>query len=809
MAATPDARPGPEPTLSEPPSLDVDPAPAGADHTARSDQAAHVFLADALLQLASLLDLEACAILIPEADELRPAAAIGLPDDWLAKAPEQDLPDGFESSWSVPLAVPDGRVLGLFVAYSSSPERPDEATLGTARAYGAGVALGLDRLHREAGAAARYQAVVLALSSALDARDEYSGGHTTETTGLALRVGRRLGLAPSELELVCQLALLHDVGKLGIPTDILHKQDDLEPDELSLVRQHPVIGERILSDVSGLAEIAAAIRCGHERWDGLGYPDGLAGEQIPLASRIVFACDAWHAMRSDRPYRPAISTAEAMAQLREGAGKEFDPRVAQALLEVLGDDRPPPACSPSESRDRALSWALAELAEELGAEDLFVFRKIAGTVYSHLGGIGRGAGWAGNIELDSGQERHFRAAIQGDAPLRVSLESAGRIVGPYYGRSAVIVPCGEETVVVFGSAAETLATAPIEDALRLADRARALVTGVSPTKQLADELEVLSAVREVTTVSAESMTDTLSAIAARARMALSAEFAAVATIPSGDVDQEIGISAEGWGPPDPDAAARALAKFGSRAADLPLLCQDMAAMPDAPEGFRHSDGASSLHVLPVGSPAVATMLIVHAEPGLRGFTALCQRVAGAMSDAAELVVRRAIAQERLRTENVRLTEKVRTDELTGVASRSAWEEALGAEELHRGRSGAPVSIVIVDVDELKAVNDELGHAAGDALLRRCAGVLADAVRATDLVARIGGDEFGVLLRYADAEEARSWCERLEERRQQEQPTPRWSIGFASAPPHSTVAAALDDADRRMYKRKLGGRSTRR
>jgi diguanylate cyclase (GGDEF)-like protein len=335
--------------------------------------------------------------------------------------------------------------------------------------------------------------------------------------------------------------------------------------------------------------------------------------------------------------------------------------------------------------------------------------------------------------------------------------------------------------------------------MKVADRARALVNEVSPAKQLADELEVLSAVREIMAIPFDGMEETLQAIAARARAALSAEFAAVATIASEHVDAAVGVSAGAWRPSDPDAAARAMSHFAARASELPLLCQDVAELPDAPEGFRSEDGVSSLHVLPIGQPPTAVILVAHAEPGLRGFTALCQRVADAMSDAAELVVRRSIAQQRLRSENAQLAEKIGTDTLTGVASRAAWENALFTEELHRSRSGSPVSVAIVDINNLKLVNDEVGHAAGDDLLRCCAELLARSVRATDLVARIGGDEFGVLLRYTDAEAAQAWCERLEgELADASGALLRVSYGVSSVPPRESVADAVHDADRRMY-----------
>jgi diguanylate cyclase (GGDEF)-like protein len=765
------------------------------------------FLNDTVAQLASLLKIGACAILL-EGEGAGPVTAIGLPEGYVPAIDAPEPPRGFRSHWSIPLRLPEGPVLGHFLAYGRDREGPDDRTLELAAAFGSVIALALDRLTRQWGLAARYQAVVVALSSALDTRDEYSGTRLTAASNLAIRVGQRLGIDADELELVSQVAVLHDIGKLGVPGNVLRKPGPLDDDERALMREHPVIGERILGAIPGLGEVARAIRHEHERWDGGGYPDGLAGEQIPLASRIVFACDTWHAMTSDRPYRAGMSQAEALAELRAGAGGQFDPRVAQALLEILGDDTPPDACSPSESRHRELSRQLADLSSQLRAEDLFVFRRVAGQVYSHLDGAGQGAGWAGNIELDSAKEEYLLDAVNRGEPVVIALERAGRIVGPYYARSAVIVPCADDTVVVFGSSNESLASANVEEARAVAAEAHALVVDVSPTKRLADELEVLTAMREVMALSAETMTDALDAIASKARAALSAEFAAVATIPSNDVEPAVGISVGAWEPSAAQLTAQAMARFAERAADLPILYQDMSEMADPPEGFGHADGVSSMHVLPIGKRPEAVLLVVHAEPGLRGFTELCQRVAGGMSDAAEIVLRRAVAQDRLRDENARLARVVRTDALTGVASRAAWEGALYAEELHRGRSGSAVSVVIVDIDQLKTINDEVGHAAGDELLRKSAAILAESVRATDLVARIGGDEFGVLLRYTDAEQAEAWCSRLDERLGElEGHSLSWSVGFACVPPHETLAAALHDADRRMYMKKRLGRQT--
>jgi two-component system cell cycle response regulator len=130
-------------------------------------------------------------------------------------------------------------------------------------------------------------------------------------------------------------ALLHDIGKVGIPDDVLHKQGPLDEREWELMRQHPVIGERILRMIPGLGQIARIVRHEHERWDGGGYPDGLAGTAVPVGSRIILACDAYHAMTSDRPYRQAMSHADAIGELTGNAGTQFDPEVVQALVGYL------------------------------------------------------------------------------------------------------------------------------------------------------------------------------------------------------------------------------------------------------------------------------------------------------------------------------------------------------------------------------------------------------------------------------------------------------------------------------------------
>jgi HD-GYP domain-containing protein (c-di-GMP phosphodiesterase class II) len=152
---------------------------------------------------------------------------------------------------------------------------------------------------------------------------------------LAERVALRLGLSEGEVAEATEVAMLHDIGKIAVPDRILHKPRPLDVAERAIMHDHAAAGARILLHVPELAHLAEAVRATHERWDGQGYPDGLGGERIPLASRIVFVCDAYDAMTSPRPYRPAMGHERAVVELRRCRGTQFCPQCTDALLAVL------------------------------------------------------------------------------------------------------------------------------------------------------------------------------------------------------------------------------------------------------------------------------------------------------------------------------------------------------------------------------------------------------------------------------------------------------------------------------------------
>jgi diguanylate cyclase (GGDEF)-like protein len=179
-----------------------------------------------------------------------------------------------------------------------------------------------------------FLSTVEALANALEANDEYTSSHARWITDMALQVGRELGLDAKTLKRLELGALFHDIGKIGIPSSILSKPGPLTPEERAVIETHPELGERILAPISRLEDVRPIVRHCHERWDGQGYPDRRAGEEIPVEARVILVCDAFHAMTTDRPYRSRMRLEDAYAQLEENAGSQFDPEVVAAFLRL-------------------------------------------------------------------------------------------------------------------------------------------------------------------------------------------------------------------------------------------------------------------------------------------------------------------------------------------------------------------------------------------------------------------------------------------------------------------------------------------
>ena len=291
-------------------------------------------------------------------------------------------------------------------------------------------------LHADRGSPAAVQA----LAAAIEERDHYTREHSDEVVHLARGVAMILGLATAKVERIAHAALLHDVGKLGVPHEILHKRGPLTEEEWAVMAEHPVAGERILLRIPELAPIAPIVRHEHEHWDGSGYPDRLRGHNIPIGSRIILAVDAYEAMITPRPYRPAMSREAALAELRRARASVYDPEVVEALLDLLGEDRP---AVPDRSARRAARRAHAEArgpqAQPAQRGLLAADRRLRGRLV-RLG--------VGDQRRGVGQPRAVQAAVLGeraDAGLRglavrvvTGLQAAARAP-----RAAVLEQVGE------------------------------------------------------------------------------------------------------------------------------------------------------------------------------------------------------------------------------------------------------------------------------------------------------------------------------------------------------------------------------
>jgi HD-GYP domain-containing protein (c-di-GMP phosphodiesterase class II) len=175
------------------------------------------------------------------------------------------------------------------------------------------------------------------LVEVMELRDPYTAGHSRRVASLSRTLASRLGVLEEEADVIEQAGRVHDIGKAGIDSAVLAKEGDLTPDEWEQMRRHPELGANVVSRFAAYRHGALIVRHHHEAWDGSGYPDGLAGEQIPLGSRIISVADTFDALTTNRPYRVAMTVAEAIAILEDGAGRQWDPRVVEAMVGYLRD----------------------------------------------------------------------------------------------------------------------------------------------------------------------------------------------------------------------------------------------------------------------------------------------------------------------------------------------------------------------------------------------------------------------------------------------------------------------------------------
>ncbi|MFL5966275.1 MAG: HD-GYP domain-containing protein, partial [Gaiellaceae bacterium] len=234
-----------------------------------------------------------------------------------------------------PLRLEGNRVAGLVATIGDRTLDDRQLRLLAGLAHQAKLAI--ESAEHYEGLERTFVATVATLANALEANDEYTSTHARWITDMALLVGRELQLDRDAMKRLELGALFHDIGKIGIPEAILSKPGPLDDEERRLIEKHPELGERIIAPIDRLEEVRPIVRHCHERFDGAGYPDKKIGDEIPLESRIIFVCDAYHAMTTDRPYRKRLSAEEALRRLDEAAGTQFDPRVVEVAKRVIAE----------------------------------------------------------------------------------------------------------------------------------------------------------------------------------------------------------------------------------------------------------------------------------------------------------------------------------------------------------------------------------------------------------------------------------------------------------------------------------------
>ena len=442
------------------------------------------------------------------------------------------------------------------------------------------------------------------------------------------------------------------------------------------------------------------------------------------------------------------------------------------------------------------------------AQDTLIFR-VSSDGFSLVGGSGRGVGWNGIVDLPVADEGLAARVHQSGQAARIGGDAEPvRIIGPYWARYAVLIPVSGDHLVVFGGS-EPIRTA---DAMLLpvaADQVANLAQ-ISPAKLLADELEVIHAIRALMDYRPETVVETARHIARSAAEPLSCEVGAILVRHEGAIIAEV-VTLDWPARLEPDVIRDSLVSLFERTGAGPVLKQELEAGGNDALGRDH--GLVARFAIPIGSPNPFGVLVVaHAAERSRGFTNLCQRIGNALAQAAESLLIQAISREELTAERDRFAREARLDTLTGIENRTAWDDIVAIEEARRKRNPSPVSIVSADVDNLKATNDRGGHAAGDEIIRATARLLRDEARTSDRVARIGGDEFLIMLPETDEAGAARFVARVRRtaRRAQRQGLPALalSLGTATSAPDEPLRGAIDRADAAMYAEKKR-RATRR
>jgi diguanylate cyclase (GGDEF)-like protein len=467
------------------------------------------------------------------------------------------------------------------------------------------------------------------------------------------------------------------------------------------------------------------------------------------------------------------------------------------------------------SKEDALAWAeqpvlrAGDVAVTYGATDVLVLRRVTENKWAHLGGAGLGEDWVGIVELGPDSDEPVLAQALGSRKVvRHRADTPVRVIGPYYAQQWAVLRVDGDYVIVLGRSDCDVPLADVRDA-ELRVKCATLVSTmpvVSPAKRLADEMAVLRAMQDIYQVPQVSSEETLQLVVKIVTDALSCEIGLIITGTGRSAVQYEDAPPE-W---DADAARAAVEEALPRAAQG-HVCVQGAARDPLPAPLDPVNGICSYYLVPLPEPIGGVIAVCHTDKRPRGFTALCQQLGRQLAMAAASIVHAAELREQLRAEVETAQQQAFVDPLTGVGNRRSWEAAIGDAQ-RRVERGRPASVIVLDLNGLKEANDQHGHQAGDEVLQRFAAAVQRAVRAEDVVCRIGGDELFVLLVGADADTCRDVVARIrltlasESRRG---PLPlSASVGWATTGVDGTLSDAVVTADGRMYADKRHQRSAR-